>query len=182
MNTGKWRYMSVFWSVALSMSFWFPQWLYTGTHACSQSRPLNVEYLMMDANILLSPTMTPLTGIDFNKRLPCGEVERARRVSLQMQLTGFYKKNNLAWWNISINVCVFQAIRVFFMLRDLSLTLRQEPESQLPLTRHEECVKITDVLDLSEFLVHSFVSLNFFACFVAVLALTVCFFQTTATW
>ncbi len=36
------------------------------------------------------------------------------------------------------------------MLRDLSLTLRQEPESQLPLTRHEECVKITDVLDLSK--------------------------------
>ena len=39
------------------------------------------------------------------------------------------------------------------MLRDLSLTLRQEPESQLPLTRNEECVKITDVLDLSECLV-----------------------------
>ena len=39
------------------------------------------------------------------------------------------------------------------MLRDLSLTLRQEPESQLPLTRNEECVKITDVLDLSEYLV-----------------------------
>ena len=34
----------------------------------------------MDASILLPPTGTPLTGIDFNKRLPCGEVERARRV------------------------------------------------------------------------------------------------------
>ena len=30
---------------------------------------------------MLPPTGTPLTGIDFNKRLPCGEVERARRVS-----------------------------------------------------------------------------------------------------
>ena len=36
----------------------------------------------MDASILLPPTGTPLTGIEFNKRLPCGEVERARRVSL----------------------------------------------------------------------------------------------------
>ena len=42
------------------------------------------------------------------------------------------------------------------MLRDLSLTLRQEPESQLPLTRNEECVKITDVLDLSEYSVMNF--------------------------
>ena len=35
----------------------------------------------MDASILLPPTGTPLTGIDFIKRLPCGEVERARKVS-----------------------------------------------------------------------------------------------------
>lgn len=36
---------------------------------------------MMDASILLPPTGTPLTGIDFVKRLPCGDVERTRRVS-----------------------------------------------------------------------------------------------------
>lgn len=35
----------------------------------------------MDASILLPPTGTPLTGIDFVKRLPCGDVERTRRVS-----------------------------------------------------------------------------------------------------
>jgi len=35
----------------------------------------------MDASILLQPTGTPLTGIEFSKRLPCGEVERARKVS-----------------------------------------------------------------------------------------------------
>ena len=35
---------------------------------------------MMDASLLLPPTNTPLTGIEFNKRLPCGEEERARRV------------------------------------------------------------------------------------------------------
>lgn len=47
----------------------------------SQSKPLNVEYLMMDASVLLPPTGTPLTGIDFVKRLPCGDVEKTRRVS-----------------------------------------------------------------------------------------------------
>ncbi|KAJ0041668.1 hypothetical protein NL108_008801 [Boleophthalmus pectinirostris] len=44
------------------------------------SKPLNVEYLMMDASILLPPTVTPLTGIDFVKRLPCGDVEKTRRL------------------------------------------------------------------------------------------------------
>lgn len=73
---------------------------------------MNVEYLMMDASILLPPTGTPLTGIDFVKRLPCGDVEKTRR-----------------------------AIRVFFMLRSLSLQLRGEPETQLPLTREEDLIK-----------------------------------------
>uniref|UniRef100_A0A8C6K7M7 C-type lectin domain containing 16A n=1 Tax=Nothobranchius furzeri TaxID=105023 RepID=A0A8C6K7M7_NOTFU len=84
------------------------------------SKPLNVEYLMMDASILLPPTGTPLTGIDFVKRLPCGDVEKTRR-----------------------------AIRVFFMLRALSLQLQGEPETQLPLTRPEDLIKMDDVLDLN---------------------------------
>ena len=50
-----------------------------------QTRPLNVEYLMMDESILLPPTGTPLTGIDFIKRLPSGELERTRRVSITYQ-------------------------------------------------------------------------------------------------
>ncbi|KAK3552749.1 hypothetical protein QTP86_022155 [Hemibagrus guttatus] len=83
------------------------------------SKPLNVEYLMMDASILLPPTGTPLTGIDFVKRLPCGDMEKTRR-----------------------------AIRVFFMLRALSLQLQGEPETQLPLTRPEDLIKTDDVLDL----------------------------------
>ncbi|XP_053936198.1 protein CLEC16A isoform X1 [Cuculus canorus] len=83
-------------------------------------KPMNVEYLMMDASILLPPTGTPLTGIDFVKRLPCGDVERTRR-----------------------------AIRVFFMLRSLSLHLQGEPETQLPLTREEDLIKTDDVLDLN---------------------------------
>ncbi|KAK7939871.1 hypothetical protein WMY93_003197 [Mugilogobius chulae] len=85
-----------------------------------KSKPLNVEYLMMDASILLPPTGTPLTGIDFVKRLPCGDVEKTRR-----------------------------AIRVLFMLRSLSLHLQGEPETQLPLTRPEDLIKTDDVLDLN---------------------------------
>ncbi|XP_012283658.1 protein CLEC16A homolog isoform X2 [Orussus abietinus] len=85
-----------------------------------QKKPLNVEWLMMDSNILLPPTGTPMTGIEFSKRLPCGEVERARR-----------------------------AIRVFFLIRELSLTLSMEPETQLPLTNPADCVQVNNVLDLN---------------------------------
>ena len=45
----------------------------------STLRPTRIDYVMSDASLLLPPTGTPLTGIDFTKRLPCGEVERARR-------------------------------------------------------------------------------------------------------
>ncbi|XP_077979677.1 protein CLEC16A-like isoform X2 [Glandiceps talaboti] len=83
-------------------------------------RPLNVEFLMMDSSILLPPTGTPLTGIEFAKRLPSGDLERTRR-----------------------------AIRVFFLLRDLSLTLSGEEENRLPLTKQEELVKVADKLDLN---------------------------------
>lgn len=48
-----------------------------------------------------------------------------------------------------------QAIRVFFMLRSLSLQLRGEPETQLPLTREEDLIKTDDVLDLSELVIPS---------------------------
>ncbi|CAL1291276.1 unnamed protein product [Larinioides sclopetarius] len=85
-----------------------------------KKKALNVEYLMMDANLLLPPTGTPMSGIEFHKRLPCGEVERARR-----------------------------AIRVFFLLRDLSLTLQSEEETQLPLTNISSCFKVNDALDLN---------------------------------
>ncbi|XP_041133571.1 protein CLEC16A-like isoform X2 [Polyodon spathula] len=94
--------------------------MFEDEHRSMTSKPLNVEYLMMDASILLPPTGTPLTGIDFVKRLPCGDVERTRR-----------------------------AIRVFFMLRSLSLHLRSEPETQLPLTREEDLIQTDDVLDLN---------------------------------
>lgn len=83
-------------------------------------KPVNVEYLLQDASVLLPPAGTPLTGIDFNKRLPCGEVERARR-----------------------------AMRVFFLVREMSLAAREEPDHHLPLTNPAACVQVADVLDLN---------------------------------
>lgn len=81
---------------------------------------LNVEFLCMDSTILLPPTGTPLTGIGFTRRLPCGEVEKARR-----------------------------AIRVFFHLRQLCQSVTYDDETSLPLTNPCKCVQIDNVLDLS---------------------------------
>ncbi|XP_059620976.1 protein CLEC16A homolog [Phlebotomus argentipes] len=81
---------------------------------------LNVEFLCADSTILLPPTGTPLTGIMFTRRLPCGDVEKARR-----------------------------AIRVFLYLRRLCHTIFGEIESLLPLTNQHNCVDIDDVLDLN---------------------------------
>ncbi|CAH2037178.1 unnamed protein product, partial [Iphiclides podalirius] len=89
---------------------------------CEMSkRPLNVEWLCMDAAILLPPTRTPMSGIAFAKRLPSGEMERARR-----------------------------AIRTFFLVRDLFLKLTNKPETQLPLTNPTPFVQVGDVLDLND--------------------------------
>jgi len=38
------------------------------------TKPLSIEHLLMDSNLLLPPAGSPLTGISFDKRLPCGEV------------------------------------------------------------------------------------------------------------
>nr|XP_049699898.1 protein CLEC16A homolog isoform X1 [Helicoverpa armigera] len=87
----------------------------------TSKRPLNVEWLCMDAAILLPPTRTPMSGIAFAKRLPSGEMERARR-----------------------------AIRTFFLIRDLYLKLTGKPETQLPLTNPAPFVQVGDVLDLND--------------------------------
>ena len=43
--------------------------------------PLRIEYLLKDASMLFPPTTTPLSGVEFIKRLPSGDIERARRVN-----------------------------------------------------------------------------------------------------
>ncbi|XKL62954.1 hypothetical protein PGB90_005318 [Kerria lacca] len=85
-----------------------------------KKRSLNIEWLMMDCNLLLQPTNSPMTGVEFSKRLPCGEVERVRR-----------------------------AIRVFLLIRELVLSLSHETESQLPLTDRNTCISIGTSLDLN---------------------------------
>lgn len=82
---------------------------------------LNVEFLCMDSAILLPPTGTPLTGIEFSRRLPCGEVEKARR-----------------------------AIRYFFLIRKMCQSINKEVEQLLPLTNPVQCVQIENALDLSK--------------------------------
>lgn len=74
-----------------------------------QSKPLNVEYLMMDASILLPPTGTPLTGIDFVKRLPCGDVEKTRRVCEHTHMCNkLIKKRQITKINFNwLDVCIW---------------------------------------------------------------------------
>lgn len=44
-----------------------------------------------------------------------------------------------------------RAIRVFFLIRELALTLNMEAETQLPLTNPVNCVQVNNVLDLSKY-------------------------------
>jgi len=94
--------------------------MFEDEHREMMKKPLNVVYIMSDASLLLPPTGTPLTGIEFRKRHPCGEVERARK-----------------------------AIRTFFLLRQVSLALQGTTETQLPLSDPDACVQAGDVLDLN---------------------------------
>lgn len=87
-----------------------------------QKSNFNLEYLCMDATILLPPTGTPMTGINFTRRLPCGDVEKARR-----------------------------AIRAYLYLRNFSNKITEAEEKLLPLTKNDQLVQIENVLDLSKF-------------------------------
>ena len=84
---------------------------------------MKIPYLMMDASMLLPPTDTPLTGIDFTRRLPCGENEKA-----------------------------MNAMRVFFAIRRLTQQLQNAEECDLPLTPHANSAKPGDILDFSEYM------------------------------
>jgi protein CLEC16A len=84
--------------------------------------------LMRDWSILLTPTSTPLSGIEFDRRFPCGDTEKLK-----------------------------QSIRAFFLLRSLCLYLTCEVECQLPLTKQEHLVRENDTLDLSELFVFTYI-------------------------
>lgn len=93
---------------------------FEGQYHRMKAKPLNVEYVTMDASLLLPPTATPLTGIDFIKRLPCGDTERTQRAS-----------------------------HIFILLRELVLNLENEPENYLPLSKVVNPVRENEVLDLN---------------------------------
>lgn len=51
-----------------------------------QLNPVRIEYLLKDACMLYVPTTTPLSGVEFIKRLPSGDIERARRVRRKREI------------------------------------------------------------------------------------------------
>ncbi|KAG5279406.1 hypothetical protein AALO_G00077460 [Alosa alosa] len=75
-------------------------------------------------------------------------LEGAREESLHL-LRRFYKAKEIFLDMFEDEYRSMTAIRVFFMLRSLSLQLQTEPETQLPLTRPEDLIKTDDVLDLN---------------------------------
>lgn len=84
-----------------------------------------------------------MTGIEFTKRLPCGEVS--------FIFTCFSPSVSLySILQFSQVERARRAIRVFILMRRLSLSVSGEVENQLPLVRVQQCIKISDVLDLSE--------------------------------
>jgi len=94
--------------------------LFEAECADMKRKPLNISYLTMDASVLLPPIGTPMSGVEFPKRLPCGDVERARRT-----------------------------VRVFLSLRSLHLAVKNDIETVLPLASPQTGIKEGEILDLS---------------------------------
>ncbi|CAF2066643.1 unnamed protein product [Rotaria magnacalcarata] len=84
----------------------------------TQLNPLRIEHFLKDSCMLFPPSTTPLSGVEFIKRLPSGDIERARR-----------------------------SIRVFFLVRALFLELSSIAETELPLTKPENLLKLNDKID-----------------------------------
>ncbi|XP_063682749.1 protein CLEC16A-like isoform X3 [Bolinopsis microptera] len=88
--------------------------------AFNKRRPTNVAHLMGDECMLLGPVYTPLTGIDFTKRLPCGDFEKMRK-----------------------------SLMVFFTIRRLWLEAVGQEEQELPLLNLSLQVTKGDILNLN---------------------------------
>ena len=130
----------------------------------TQSFHVKLPFLMMDASMLLPPTDTPLTGIEFTRRLPCGETERARKVRKKYlgavvsvpRNRGVCTSEPWCLYNHSGNVLHThthtQAMRVFFAIRILSQQISRTEEKELPLTMPSNSASVADIVDLSELL------------------------------
>ena len=137
--------------------------------------------MLMDATMLLPATGTPMTGIDFTKRLPCGETEKARKVHTlirhvqYMYMYSICTSSNILYllfsdiihvhvqYTCTCNIVylmfymyllcihVLQAMRVFFSIRKLCQSMYREKETYLPLTPSTTSVVTEDVIDTSEY-------------------------------
>ncbi|TKR67801.1 hypothetical protein L596_023894 [Steinernema carpocapsae] len=86
-----------------------------------EKETLRMSLISSDPALLLRPTNTPLSGIPFAKRLPCGNEERTRKT-----------------------------IQFYFHLRKFLHDLRGETEEQLPLKSSAEAlVELNDCINLS---------------------------------
>uniref|UniRef100_A0A914X1A1 Protein CLEC16A n=1 Tax=Plectus sambesii TaxID=2011161 RepID=A0A914X1A1_9BILA len=81
---------------------------------------LKIDYVSSDPALLLPPSTTPLSGVEFAKRLPCGPQEHVRK-----------------------------AVRVYFHLRKFLLDLEGVEETRLPLSNPKDCVTVNDCLNLN---------------------------------
>ena len=96
----------------------------------------------MDGTLLLPPADTPMSGIDFTRRLPCGDTEKARMVRRREGVLNFY-------FISKINLSLLQAMRVFFALREFTLELEGTEEQLLPLTPRIASVATEDLVPTS---------------------------------
>ena len=87
-----------------------------------KSQELSFETLLRDWSILLAATSAALSssGIEFTRRHPSDELEKLK-----------------------------YSIRLFYMLRELIMSLTGQCETQLPIIKQEQLVKENDALDLS---------------------------------
>lgn len=83
-------------------------------------RPLRASQLLSHDDVLLPPTDTPLTGISFEMRRPCGNKERIRK-----------------------------ATQVFLLLRKVRMDIHDQQETTLPLRQPPVPINLRDSLNLS---------------------------------
>ena len=68
---------------------------------------------------------------------------------------------------------------MFFLVRELSLTLMEEEENKLPLTKDKDCVKIDNILDLSKFALLCTLACKVYVCYYSVISSTLLLLNTS---
>ncbi|XP_031218355.1 protein CLEC16A isoform X5 [Mastomys coucha] len=107
---------------------------------------IRLATLELSCLLLKQQVLTSSSCVIKDVHLAC--LEGAREESVHL-VRHFYKGEEIFLDMFEDEYRSMTAIRVFFMLRSLSLQLRGEPETQLPLTREEDLIKTDDVLDLN---------------------------------